>query len=52
MLPHDQAFAIAKTKRADFEADAAAERLVKKPEEPEPKAERPRRKPFARPRLA
>jgi hypothetical protein len=52
VLPHDQAFAIAKTRQADFEADAAAERLARKPEETEQKAERPRRKLFARPRFA
>lgn len=52
MLHHDQAFAIAKAKQSEFEADAAAERLVKKPDDTEPKAERPRWKPFARPRLA
>jgi hypothetical protein len=35
MLSHDQAFAIAKMKQAELEADAAARRLVRAPEEPE-----------------
>lgn len=33
MLSHHDAFAIAKMKQADFEADAAAQRLVRAPEE-------------------
>ncbi|MFD9703824.1 hypothetical protein [Lentzea sp. NPDC059081] len=33
MISHDQAFAIAKLRQQDFEADAAARRLVKKAEE-------------------
>jgi hypothetical protein len=31
MLSHDQAFAIAKQKQSDLEADAAVQRLVKAP---------------------
>jgi hypothetical protein len=33
MLSHHDAFAIAKMKQADFEADAAARRIVRAPEE-------------------
>lgn len=33
MFPHHEAFAIAKYRQADFEADAAARRLVKKSED-------------------
>lgn len=39
MLPHHDAFAIAKMKQADFEADAAARRLVRAPEEADAKPE-------------
>lgn len=52
-MSHDQAFAIAKVKQADLEADAATSRLTRKREEPEeasPKTERPRVRLFARPR--
>lgn len=34
MMSHHDAFAIAKQRQADFEADAAARRLVSAPEEP------------------
>lgn len=53
MLSHDQAFAIAKVKQVDLEADAAASRLTRKREGSEkasPKTERPRLRLFARPR--
>ncbi|MCG8926233.1 hypothetical protein [Lentzea sp. CC55] len=43
MIPHHQAFAIAKYRQQDFEADAAARRLVKKIEE-DVKAEPERRR--------
>jgi hypothetical protein len=33
MMSHDQAFAIAKMRQAELEADAAARRLVRAPEE-------------------
>lgn len=33
-MSHDQAFAIAKIRQAEFEADAAARRLVRAPEQP------------------
>jgi len=53
VLHHDNAFAIAKHRQADLEADAATSRLTRKREEPEeapPKTERPRLRLFARPR--
>lgn len=53
MLSHDNAFAIAKQRQADLEADAAASRLTRKregSEETSPKTERPRLRLFARPR--
>ena len=43
MISHHDAFAIAKYRQQDFEADAAARRLVKKTEE-EVKAEPERRR--------
>ncbi len=39
MVPHDQSFAIAKMKQADFEADATARRLGRAPEEVDAKPE-------------
>ncbi|MEU7481380.1 hypothetical protein AB0A63_35765 [Lentzea sp. NPDC042327] len=43
MIPHDHVFAIAKSRQQDFEADAAARRLVRKTEQ-EPAAEPERRR--------
>jgi hypothetical protein len=40
MIPHHEAFAIAKYRQRDFEADAAARRLVKKSEEARTEPER------------
>jgi hypothetical protein len=34
MMSHDQAFALAKMRQVELEADAAATRLVRAPEEP------------------
>ncbi|GHH62841.1 hypothetical protein [Lentzea cavernae] len=52
MIPHHNAFAIAKYRQQEFEADAAARRLVKKPEEVAPKPERRRLRLFVRVRHA
>ncbi|USX48594.1 hypothetical protein [Lentzea sp. HUAS12] len=42
MISHHDAFAIAKYRQQDFEADAAARRLVKKTEETKAEPERRR----------
>ncbi|MFD5827343.1 hypothetical protein [Lentzea sp. NPDC060358] len=42
MISHHDAFAIAKFRQQEFEADAAARRLVKKTEEVRPEPERRR----------
>ncbi|MFD4644591.1 hypothetical protein ACFWN2_45300 [Lentzea sp. NPDC058436] len=52
MLSHHDAFAIAKFRQQEFEADAAARRLVKKTEEVAPKPERSRLRLFVRVRHA
>lgn len=52
MFPHHDAFAIAKYRQQEFEADAAARRLVKKTEEVAPKPERRRLRLFVRVRHA
>ena len=52
MFSHHDAFAIAKFGRQDFEADAAARRLVKKTEETEAEPERSRLRLFVRVRHA
>jgi hypothetical protein len=52
VLSHDQAFAIANYRQQDFEADAAARRLVKKAQEVSVKPERRRLRLFVRVRPA
>ncbi|GAA3658544.1 hypothetical protein C8D88_114203 [Lentzea atacamensis] len=52
MLSHDQAFAIAKMRQGELEADAAVRLLAKKPEEVAPKPARRRWRLFARVRPA
>ncbi|MET9232175.1 hypothetical protein [Lentzea sp. NPDC003310] len=52
MIPHQNAFAIAKYRQQDFEADAAARRLVKKDEKTETEPERRRLRLFVRVRHA
>ncbi|MCX2949542.1 hypothetical protein [Lentzea sp. NEAU-D7] len=52
MIPHHEAFAIAKYRQQDFEADAAARRLVKKTEKVETEPERRRLWLFVRVRHA
>jgi hypothetical protein len=52
MLSHDQAFAIAKMRQVEFEADAAVRRQFKKVDEVTPKPERRRWRLFARVRPA
>jgi len=52
VFPHPDAFAIAKYRQQEFEADAAARRLVKKPEEVAPEPGRSRLRLFVRVRHA
>ncbi|MDX8033058.1 hypothetical protein SK803_22810 [Lentzea sp. BCCO 10_0856] len=52
MFPHHDAFAIAKYRQGDFEADAAARRLAKKAQEVSAKPERRRLRLFVRVRPA
>jgi hypothetical protein len=52
MISHHDAFAIAKCRQADFEADAAARRLVKKAEVVAVRPERRRLRLFVRVRPA
>jgi hypothetical protein len=52
VFSHHDAFAIAKYRQADFEADAAARRLAKKSEEVAAKPERRRLRLFVRERPA
>jgi hypothetical protein len=52
VFSHHDAFAIAKQRQADFEADAAARRLVKETEKVEAEPERRRLRLFVRVRHA
>ena len=52
MFSHDQMFAIAKDRQAEFEADAAIRRLAKKSQEVSAKPERRRLRLFVRVRPA
>lgn len=52
MVPHHDAFAVAKHRQHDFEADAAARRLVKKVREVSAKPEHRRLRLFVRVRPA
>ncbi|SDL90472.1 hypothetical protein SAMN04488074_114155 [Lentzea albidocapillata subsp. violacea] len=52
MFSHHDAFAIAKYRQQEFEADAAARRLVKKDEKAEAEPERRRLRLFVRVRHA